>query len=240
MVEIRGPATRGSRLQMQIAVNRRADELAAALRRVFPELRERGAEIEWRSPLAPEYEELRDEAFLRALGLEQLAPDLRRFWPLRGPVWDGLALVRFASGPPGVLLAEAKSYPEEFYSTGLRATSPESRELIRASIARTQRWLRVEATPERWIEPVRRPQRGTSLYQTANRLAHLYFLRELAGVDAWLAHVLFVDDTTRIATGRFRWERALDQMEDELRLCRARMPWAGHVYLQASPPSENA
>ena len=240
MASIGGRATRGSRLQMQIAVNRRPEELAAALGRVFPELPERDATIEWRSPLAPRYEEFRDDAFLRALGLERLAPELRRFWPLRGPVWDGLAIVRFPSGEPGVLLAEAKSYPEEFYSTGLRATAAASRDLIRASIAETQRWLGVQAAPERWIEPVRRRQPGTSLYQSANRFAHLYFLRELGGVEAWLVHVLFVDDTTRIATSRFRWERALDQMEDELGLSRARVPWAGHVYLRARPARDFA
>jgi hypothetical protein len=238
MAEIRGRATRGSRLQMQIAVNRRADELAAALRGAFPELRERDAALDWRSPLAPEYEELRDEAFLRAVGLERLAGELRRFWPLRGPVWDGLAVIEFLSGPPGVLLAEAKSHPEEFYSRGWQAKAPASRELIRRSIAETQRWLGVQARPERWIEPVRRHQPGSSLYQSANRFAHLYFLRELAGVDAWLVHVLFVDDTTHVATSLERWRRALAQMEAELGLSHARVPWSGHVFLAASPPHE--
>ena len=238
MAEHSGPALRGSRLQIQIAVNARADELTGAVRRVFPELRERGAEIDWRLPRAPGYEELRNDGFLRALDLDRLAPDLRRFWPLRGPAWDAVGLVRFPSGPPGVVLADAANHPEEFYAAGLRATSQESREAVRAAIARTQRWLRVEATPERWIEPQRGGRPRTSLFGTANRLAHLYFLREVAGVEAWLARVLFVDDTARVATSRFRWERALDQMEEELCLCRARVPWAGHLYLEASPPDD--
>ena len=239
MSEITRRPTRGSRLQMQIAVNRQPDELAAAIARVFPDLRDRGGVVEWRSPLEPAYEELHDTAFLRALGLERVAPDLRRFWPVRGPVWDGLALVHFPSAPPGVLLAGAKSSPEEFYSTGCRVKAAASRELIRAAIAETQRWLGVEVRPDRWIEPVRRQTRS-SLYQLANCLAHLYFLREVARVDTWLVHVLFVDDTTQIATSRVRWELALARMEDELGLARARVPWSGHVYLRARPRHELA
>jgi hypothetical protein len=50
------------------------------------------------------------------------------------------------------------------------------------------------ASIEAWLGP---------LYQTANRLAHLHFLRaNLSGHDAWLIHVLFEDDASYRPTTR--------------------------------------
>ena len=95
MAKTIGRAERGSRLQMQIAVNRRSEELSRRVVETFPELQDRGAAITWRSPLAPDYEEFRDAAFLSAVGLPHLGAELTRFWPLRGPVWDGLATIHW-------------------------------------------------------------------------------------------------------------------------------------------------
>ncbi len=53
----------------------------------------------------------------------------------------------------------------------------------------------------------------SSLYQSANRYAHLYWLREVAGVDAWLTHLLFVDDPTYGATSQELWEEKLPELE---------------------------
>jgi hypothetical protein len=237
MARIEGPAERGSRLQMQIAVNRRSDELNQELLNAFPELRGRGAAITWRSPLAPDYRELRDGEFLQAVDLGHLAPQLREFWPLRGPVWDGLATVRFADGGRGVVLAEAKSHPEEFYAGGTKAKSDASLTLIRASIARTQEGLGIPVDVDRWLYPLRSTP-SSSLYQSANRLAHLHFLRDIAGVEAWLVHVLFVEDRTHFPTSRSRWRQALTQIEHELGLRGVSVPFAGHVFLPGREPHE--
>ena len=53
-------------------------------------------------------------------------------------------------------------------------------------------------TPADWCGP---------LYQNANRLAHIYWLRSL-GFRAWLVHLLFVDDKHG-ATSEAQWEAAL-------------------------------
>ena len=136
-----------------------------------------------------------------------------------------------------MLLAEAKSHPEEFYAGGTKAKSEASLELIRSSLARTQEWLGVPPDPDRWMYPLRATP-SSSLYQSANRYAHLYFLRETARMDAWLVHVLFVDDETHIATSRERWRRTLPEIERDLGLAGIPVPFAGHVFLPARPAHE--
>ena len=64
-------------------------------------------------------------------------------------------------------------------------------------------------------------------YQYANRIAHLYFLREVNKVDAVLVFVYFVGDTT--VTGvkpvsREGWEAAIALATEHLGL-RASSPW---------------
>ncbi len=57
----------------------------------MPELAD--VRIEWRSPLAKSqpdgFHEMRDDEFLHALDLADRVDDLKRFWPVRGPQWDG-------------------------------------------------------------------------------------------------------------------------------------------------------
>jgi hypothetical protein len=60
----------------------------------------------------------------------------------------------------------------------------------------TQLRLGMAADADRWIRPLRPDLPGhSSVYQSANRYAHLYWLRD-KGIDAWLVHVLFCDDPT--------------------------------------------
>jgi hypothetical protein len=73
---------------------------------------------------------------------------------------------------------------------------------------------------------------SSSLYQSANRYAHLFWLREVAGIDAWLAHVLFIDDRTHKGASRDEWDAALPKIETELGLT-GPVPHAGHIFLQA-------
>ena len=46
-------------------------------------------------------------------------------------------------------------------------------------------------------------------YQYANRLAHLYLLRKLNGIDAALVFVYFVNDQTTYPVSREGWEAAI-------------------------------
>jgi len=99
-------------------------------------------------------------------------------------VWDALAVVEDGTDRPGIVLVEGKSYPDELFGRGCQATEP-SRSKIAAAISRTQRWLEIGEELARWMG---------RMYQAANRLAHLYWLREVLGVRAWLVHLLFVGD----------------------------------------------
>jgi hypothetical protein len=225
-----GRAFKGSQLQVQLYVNRRRDELDAAVRAALPTLDEAVETLRWASPLESErFAEYQDVAFLRAVGLERLAPELARFWPARGgPVWDGLARVELRRSGEGVLLVEGKSYPKELYGSGCTARSEESKRLIRAALESTQRWLGLSVDAELWLGP---------LYQSANRLAHLYFLREVAGVDAWLVHLCFTDDGEHVSTSEEEWRRGLERADRELGLTEG-SPYAGAAFLPARPRAE--
>lgn len=130
------------------------------------------AEIKWRSPLEEDdYAEYRDHDFLALLGLELEHRPLESFWPNRGPQWDALA----RTSTDQIILVEAKANIPEIVSPGTSARA-KSRTLIEKSLFETRRYLRV---------PEDIPWSGR-LYQYANRIAHLYLLRELNGVDAHL------------------------------------------------------
>jgi hypothetical protein len=223
--------THGSQLQVRLYVNQHPNALTAGVLDQMSDLAGRAESLEWRAPLAPRFEEPRDGAFLAAAGRDDLADSLRRFWPARGPVWDALAVVNLRGGGSGILLCEGKSHPDEIYGGGTKATEP-SRARIAEALAETQAWLGVPREPERWMDPLRPSEHGhSSVYQSANRYAHLYWLREKEGVEAWLCHLLFVDDPTYGATSRELWEEKLPQIERDLGLEDRTVPFAGHVFL---------
>ena len=219
-----GAAFAGSQLQTQLYVNRRQDQLNAAIFDAFPEVAD--ADIEWRSPLVGNgYAEYSDKAFLDRVDLGAHAAGLKAFWPKGGPHWDALAVIRRPGQlHPGVLLAEGKSYPAELYGGGCKAKPGSmSRALIERSLDEAQRRLKVEGqTAADWCGP---------LYQSANRLAHLAWLRSL-GVRAWLVHLLFVDDPHG-PTSADDWHTALEIADAELGIAGLDLPGAGHVLLPA-------
>ena len=190
----RGVAYAGSQLQMQIYVNRRSPELSQNVLDALPSLASLDVRLNWASPLLKEKcAEYKDRAFLSAVGLEHCYEALRGFWPRRGPVWDALAAVEFDKERElrGVVLVEAKSYPDEVYGPGCQA-SPRSRKRIETALGQAKRWFGVSGHSD-WTGP---------LYQSANRLAHLYFFREVAGVPAWLVNVYFLNDSHSPTPGR--------------------------------------
>lgn len=191
-------------LQLQLYVNRFSEELNMAVANALDVTNE----IAWVSPLASAgYAEYRDASFLAALGLQRYQDELAGFWPDGGPCWDGLGVI--GSGEQrSPLLVEAKSYPRESYSS-LSAKSPRSLEMIDKALTSTSGWLGLQELPPSW---------SRSRYQTANRLAHLYFMREAAGLDANLVFVNFVGDPTHISTSLDEWQHASSLMWAEMGL----------------------
>ena len=191
-----GPSLRGSQRWLQIAVNRCPDVIDSAIAdalNLCP-----GEEIEWLSPLESDcFAEYRDAKFLKRLGVSLEKRPLKDFWPKKGPQWDGLARTS-----RGLLLLEAKANIPELDSTPTGAAG-DSLKKIKASLKKTKRFLKVSSETD-WSQ---------CFYQYANRLAHLYLLRELNCLDAYLVFVYFVDDRTRLPdedpVSRERWEAAV-------------------------------
>lgn len=210
---VAGRASRGSQRQLQDYVNAHEGELSRAVLDALPaRLQELGAYIRWVSPLVlQDYAEYRDADFLHAIGLSQFSSQLAAFWPSGGPSWDALAVVSTPEGKtvPGIILVEAKSHIPEIYGNGCQA-GPHSRGLIEESLDAAKRWYgaRMDAN---WTGP---------LYQSANRLAHLYFIRERLKRPAWLVNLYFEDDPYR-PTGRDCWKRELAQVKSSLGLSNA-------------------
>jgi hypothetical protein len=135
--------------------------------------------ISWRSPLVEDkFAEYRDSEFLKCVEAERLTKNLARFWPSRGPQWDGLAV----SDAGDILLVEAKAHIGELCSPPTQA-SPSSRKMIEKALKEVASYVRAKPCAP-W---------SSTFYQLANRLAHLHFLRK-HGLKAWLVLVNFVGD----------------------------------------------
>jgi len=128
---------------------------------------------------------------------KNLAKNLEKFWPKMGPQWDALGVT--ADGE-AIILVEAKANVPELVSF-CGAKDKKSLETISASLAETQRWLNCREPRVDW---------ACGFYQYANRLAHLYFLREKAQIeDSYLVFLYFVEDSSHIRTPRDAWNSAL-------------------------------
>ena len=180
MRAVQPQGTRGSLKWIQMLVNQRPDLLDGLVRESCG--LEPDEAIEWVSPLFDdEYAEYRDASFLRRLGVDLRNRPLREFWPRRGPQWD--ALGRTDRG--AVFLVEAKANIPELVSPASGAKSPASIALIDDSLKEVQRFLRVDTGID-WTG---------KLYQYANRIAHLYLLRELNRIPAYLLFIYFIGDS---------------------------------------------
>lgn len=152
--------------------------------------------IEWLSPLKKErYAEYRDDDFLNLLGLEKFNEKLHDFWPKRGPQWDALGKGN-EKGP--YFLVEAKANIPEIISSS-QAKSEKSISRIKDSLFETQKYLNCKS-PLNW---------ESGLYQYSNRIAHLYFLRCLCKVEAYMIFIYFLDDHTHIPTSKQEWTGAI-------------------------------
>jgi len=183
---------RGSLRNIQVLVNRNPALLTDKIKeRLKIEL----SDITWVSPLKDdEYAEYRDGDFLKRLGLGELKVPLNHFWPEKGPQWDALG----KGSDDEVFIVEAKANIPELLSS-CEARAPKSRRRIQRRFKETREFLKCRASID-WT---------TGLYQYANRLTHLYYLRHLNKINAYLIFVYFVDDTTHIPTSLKEWEGAL-------------------------------
>jgi hypothetical protein len=202
------PASRGSQKWLQLLVNRAPHLLDSALGRhlgLSP-----ADTIAWLSPRADDgYAEYRDEAFLTKIGARPQRTPLAAFWPTRGPQWN--ALGRTSRGEP--LLVEAKAHIPELLSPPCPAAGRTLR-AIRTSLDRVKRAVSLRAAAD-W---------STTYYQYANRLAHLYFLRTLNQVPAYLVSLYLVGDTDlRGPRTPEQWAGALELVHAQLGIVDARL-----------------
>jgi hypothetical protein len=156
------------------------------------------------------YAEYYDEAFLERLRVKAVRTPLNKLWPSSGPRWDGLA--RTDTGK--VLLVEAKAHIGEMISH-TRASSGSLRK-IRAALRRTK--TSFGAADDFNSE--------SPFYQYANRLAHLYFLRELNRLDAYLLFVYF-SEAPDVPTGA---RCTANQWEGAIRLADKALGLGSHPY----------
>ena len=200
-----GRKTRGSQRWLQDLVNDCPNLLDAAIQRGTSEI---SSPIRWVSPLADDnFKEYMDSAFLKKLGVRLDCVPLNRFWPRSGPRWD--ALGKTDSGQ--VILLEAKAHVEEMNSD-CQAKSAKSLALIRESLESVKSHVGARSDAD-WM---------TSFYQHANRLAHLYLLRTLNGIPAFLVDLHFLNADDMDCDGRSvpktvaEWEDAINCQERDL------------------------
>jgi len=173
-----GPAVKGSQKCIQKLVDGNPELLNAEIRKQLPLSTDES--ISWLSPRAEDdYAEYRDQTFLGLLDLNLTNVPLSDFWPPGGPQWDALGKSEMGK----VFLVEAKSHIPEMVSSGTGA-GDKSFQKIRESLDETKSFLNSNSEHD-W---------SSTFYQYTNRLAHLYLLRVLNGVPAYLVFVNFLND----------------------------------------------
>jgi hypothetical protein len=133
------------------------------------------------------YAEYRDQEFIDRLGgsryFRQPLPTrrpLNEFWPRFGPQWDGLGVTDQGQ----ILLVEAKANIPEMVTAPTQARGESALQRIQLSLREVKSFVN-SRIPVDW---------SVSFYQYANRLAHLYWLRELNGQDAYMVNLFFLND----------------------------------------------
>jgi hypothetical protein len=181
-----------------------ASELAPALGLTL------GDKISWLSPIDNDaYSEYSDDAFLERLNINLSKNSLETFWPKKGPVWDGLG----HTSRGDIILLEAKAHIAEMVSPPT-AAGEVSLPKIRKSLDDTKKFLGSTSLHD-W---------ASTFYQYTNRLAHLYLLRELNGLPAYLVFLYFVNaaDVTGPKT-REEWEGAIKLLHNFLGINRHKL-----------------
>lgn len=220
MPSAQGKAYKGSQKWLQILINECPDLLNRAIAEQSPMSAE---DIHWLSPLKKDnYREYRGQELIEQLGIRLEKRSLESFWPQQGnqPNWDGLG----KRDNSQLLLVEAKSHIKELRST-TGATEP-SLSKIRSSLKETKLHIHQVSDPAvDWT---------TGVYQYANRLAHLYLLKQLNGLDAYLVLLYFLNDKemesgdTSVPKTPAEWESVITYQE-RLMGIRQRHPLSDYI-----------
>jgi len=216
------PGTKGSQLHLQRLVNDPADPLGRMLRE--RQVLAPHETVTWLSPLASDdFAEYRDEAFIARLGLHSARMDvpLAKFWPAHGPQWDALA----QTSRRRFLLIEGKSHRSELVSH-CAARNARSLTKIRRALQQAQAFCHGDSATD-W---------SLRHYQVANRLAHLYWLRQLNGIDAHLVFAYFVNDAAmRGPTSAEAWQVEIARVHSRLGLTDDPMPgFVHHLFVDVT------
>lgn len=213
-------ARKGSQRWLQVAVERSPETLNVPIRTA---LSLAAGRIEWLSPLrAQSFQEYRDQDAMSRCRIELRHRALPDFWPVGGPMWDGLARC-----DNDVILLEAKAHIPEIVSPRTRATEP-ARGRIRKSMEEAQRSLSPKSLG--WVDWT-----GT-FYQYANRVAHLQFLREHNKIRAHLVNLYFINAAdVGGPSNADEWKGAIKVVKSYLGLGRTRMSKYMHdIFVDAS------
>ena len=217
------PARRSQRW-VQFFVNERPTLLNDAIRQATRITAK--TDIHWRSPLSDDdFAEYFDQAFLDRLRVAPSKISLEKFWPNKGPHWDGLAITSDGE----VILVEAKANIDEFATSPSHAKG-KSKVAIMDSLSEVQEFMKIEKArrrPELWFN---------AFYQYTNRIAHLYYLRELNAIPT---HLIFLDFINDPDSGRGA-VKSVDEWKSLVRLAegclgiKSRKPlmrYVHHIYL---------
>lgn len=168
----------GSLKDLQILINQKEDLLDTKISNLLEEK----VDILWVSPLkADQYAEYRDDDFLSKLELTKVISNkLDEFWPKRGPQWDALGKYK-----DKCFLVEAKANLKEFKTSPSKAKEKAKKQIMK-SFDEVKKYLQITNSIN-W---------SGYYYQYTNRIAHLYYLRVLNKIDAYLINVYFINDST--------------------------------------------
>lgn len=197
--------THGSQKDIQLLANKYKKLLDEEISKIKKE----PVELEWFSPLKDDdYAEYVDQCFINRLGIsDRILVQLKNFWPKGGVNWDGLA-----KAGETVFIMEAKAHISEIKIESTRASSVKSLELIEKSLNETKEFLNIKSDIS-WCKK--------NYYQYANRIAHLYYLREKNKIDAHLLFIYFLNDksvVTKKEETKEDWEKAINGIYNKLEL----------------------
>jgi hypothetical protein len=114
---------------------------------------------------------------------------------------------------------------KEIYGIGCRAEGA-SLQQIHQALTRTKEWLGVAPDAD-WTG---------ELFQSANRYAHLYFLRESVGIEAYLVNLYFMNDPhwPHCPKSVQEWKPAIHEVKPRLGLT-SPVPFSQEIFLAALP-----
>lgn len=190
------PGRKGSLRWVQMMVNDHTNHLSSVVGASIGVIAD---EIRWVSPMADDdYAEYRDQGFLDRLDITLNHYPLKDFWAARGPQWDALGRIGNR-----VLLVEAKAHLAELKSPSCQA-GPASLIRIETSLALVKSSFGA-ARDVAWTG---------QYYQYANRLAHLYLLRELNHIPCEMVNLCFLNDHAMNGPATIaEWHAAFDSAQ---------------------------